>query len=69
MLNSIIGLYYYLIVLKVVYLYDTDKKDEPVPATRLQMGALMASVALIIFLGTIFAPWYDLALASAAGLF
>ena len=68
-LNAIIGLYYYLIVLKVVYLYDTDKKDEPIPATRLQMGALMVSVALIIFLGTIFAPWYDLALSSAAGLF
>jgi NADH-quinone oxidoreductase subunit N len=68
-LNAIIGIYYYLIVLKVVYLYDSDKKDQPIPSTRLQKGALIVSVLLIIFLGTFFAPWYDLALSGAAGLF
>lgn len=68
-LNAIIGIYYYLIVLKVVYLYDSDKKDQPIPSTRLQKGALIVSVLLIIFLGTFFAPWYDLALNGAAGLF
>ena len=68
-LNAIIGLYYYLIVLKVVYLYESDEQDKPVPASQLQLGALVGSVALIIFLGTIFAPWYDLALSSASALF
>ncbi len=68
-LNAIIGLYYYLIVLKVVYLYDSDEKDKAISSTRLQMGALLAGVVLIIFLGTVIAPWYDLALSSAAGLF
>ena len=68
-LNAIIGLYYYLIVLKVVYLYESDEQDKPVPASRLQLGALVGSVALIIFLGTIFAPWYELALSSASALF
>lgn len=68
-LNAIIGIYYYLIVLKVIYLYDTDKQDKPVPSTRLQMGALVVGTVLIVFLGTFFAPWYDLALNGAAGLF
>lgn len=68
-LNAIIGIYYYLIVLKVIYLYDTDKQDKPVPSTGLQMGALVVGTVLIVFLGTFFAPWYDLALNGAAGLF
>ncbi len=68
-LNSILGIYYYLIVLKVVYLYEGKNEDKPVPSTRWQMGALLVSTALIIFLGTFFSPWYDLAAKSAAGLF
>ena len=33
-LNSIIGLYYYLTVLKVVYLYRSDNEELPMPITR-----------------------------------
>jgi NADH-quinone oxidoreductase subunit N len=68
-LNAIVGLYYYFIVLKVVYLYRSDDEKKPIPVSRMQMGALISTVVLIILLGTVFAPWYEWALASAASLF
>jgi NADH-quinone oxidoreductase subunit N len=68
-LNAIVGLYYYLIVLKVVYLYPSDEADKALPTPAPQRFALGVSVVAIILLGTILAPWYDWALASAAALF
>lgn len=68
-LNAIVGLYYYLIVLKVVYLYRSDEEDKALSTPRPQAAALFASVVLILLLGTVLAPWYQWALASAAALF
>ena len=68
-LNAIVGLYYYLIVLKVVYLYPSDAADKALPTPAPQRFALGATIIAIILLGTVFAPWYDWALASAAALF
>jgi NADH-quinone oxidoreductase subunit N len=68
-LNSIVGLYYYLIVLKVVYLYRSEDEERPVPITRSYSIALVVLVAGIILLGTVFAPWFGWSNIAAAALF
>jgi NADH-quinone oxidoreductase subunit N len=68
-LNAIVGLYYYLIVLKVVYLYPSAKADQPVPVLVPHMVALITCVVLILVLGTVLAPLYDWALSGAVALF
>ena len=68
-LNSIIGLYYYLIVLKVVYLYRSEEEDKPVPVIRPYILALTVLVIGIILLGTLIAPWINLSTSAAAVLF
>ena len=68
-LNSIIGLYYYLTVLKVVYLYRSDNEDQPLPITRPNMIALVILTAGIILVGTLFGPWFNLSETIALGLF
>jgi NADH-quinone oxidoreductase subunit N len=67
-LNSIVGLYYYLIVLKVVYLYPA-KEEKPIPVARPHAAALVISILLIFALGILLAPWYGWATAGAASLF
>jgi NADH-quinone oxidoreductase subunit N len=68
-LNSIVGLYYYLIVLKVVYLYRSENEDLPIPVNRPYALALAILVVGIILVGTIFAPWFGISETAAAGLF
>jgi len=68
-LNSIVGLYYYLNVLKVVYLYRSEGDEQPLPLTRPWSIALVVCVAGILLLGTFFAPWYNWSMTAAAGLF
>ena len=68
-LNSIIGLYYYLIVLKHVYLYRSDADDVPIPVgtpTRISLTVLTFGV---ILLGVAFAPWFGWSTSFAASLF
>ncbi|HEX9597194.1 MAG TPA: NADH-quinone oxidoreductase subunit N [Anaerolineales bacterium] len=67
-LNSIVGLYYYLIVLKVVYL-SPPKDEQPVVMARPHAAALLVSVLLVLLFGIVLAPWYEWAAASAAALF
>jgi NADH-quinone oxidoreductase subunit N len=67
--NSIIGLYYYLIVLKHVYLYQPQ---EGAPALVFPRPAMLALAALsigIVVIGTLFTPWYNWALNAAQNLF
>ncbi|NJN43524.1 MAG: hypothetical protein HC806_01455 [Anaerolineae bacterium] len=69
-INAIIGVYYYLIVLKVVYLYRSEDEDKPFPISRPNMMALVLLSIGIIVVGTIFAPWWGFAdAAGAAALF
>ncbi|KAF0106142.1 MAG: NADH-quinone oxidoreductase subunit N [Anaerolineaceae bacterium] len=71
-LNSIVGLYYYLNVLKAVYLYRMENEDEdrhPVPVSRPAAIALVILVAGILLIGTLFGPWFGLATRAAAALF
>lgn len=68
-LNAIVGLYYYLTVLKYVYLYRSEDEDKPLPVTRPIKVALAVLTVGIILLGTLFAPWFDFATTAAASIF
>jgi len=68
-LNSIVGLYYYLIVLKRVYLYRSEQDDVPVPVTRPYRIALVVLSVGIVLLGAFFAPWFTWTSGAAGGFF
>ena len=59
-LNSIVGLYYYLTVLKYVYLYRSDDEDKPLSISRPYTIALSILILGIILVGTLFGPWFNL---------
>lgn len=61
-LNSIIAVYYYLNVLKFVYLYRMDGENEgahPIPLTRPYAIALVVLAVGVVLLGTLFGPWFN----------
>jgi len=71
-LNAIVGVYYYLTVLKVVYLYRMEGEDEanhPIPLTRPYAIGLIVLSFGILLVGTLFAPWFGLSGAAALNLF
>ncbi|MBE9524619.1 MAG: NADH-quinone oxidoreductase subunit N [Chloroflexi bacterium] len=68
-LNSIVGLYYYLVVLKHVYLYRSESENIPVPITRSYQIALTVLSAGIILLGAFFGPWVNWTSLAASVLF
>jgi NADH-quinone oxidoreductase subunit N len=71
-LNSIIGVYYYLNAMKYVYLYrmpDEDEENYPLPITRPYAIALAVLTIGVILIGTIFAPWFSWSDAAALNLF
>jgi NADH-quinone oxidoreductase subunit N len=68
-LNSIVGLYYYLTVLKYVYLYRSDEDEKPVPVTRSFKVALAILIAGILLVGTVFTPFFNWASTAAATMF
>jgi NADH-quinone oxidoreductase subunit N len=71
-LNSVIGAYYYLNVLKFVYLYrmpNEDEENHPVPLTRPYAIALAVLTIGVILIGTVFAPWFNWSDAAAMNLF
>lgn len=72
MLNSIVGLYYYLNVLKHVYLFRMENQDEeqhPILVARPVLIGVIVLVIGILLVGTLFGPWFGLATKAAAGLF
>ena len=71
-INSIIGVYYYLNTLKFVYLYRMPNEDEeshPIPLTRPYVIALAILAIGVILIGTVFAPWFGWSDAAALTLF
>lgn len=71
-INSVIGMYYYLNVMKYVYLYRMPNQDEenyPVPLTPPYAIALIVLVFGVILVGTLFAPWFNWSDAAALNLF
>jgi NADH-quinone oxidoreductase subunit N len=71
-LNSIIGVFYYLNAMKYVYLYrlpNEDEGDHPIPLTRPYAIALAVLMIGVILIGTVFAPWFGWSSAAALNLF
>jgi NADH-quinone oxidoreductase subunit N len=68
-LNAIIGLYYYMTVLKVVYLYRSENDDVPIPVPRTYGMALGVCVIVVVVIGVISGPWLNWALEAAQSLF
>ena len=68
-LNSIVGLYYYLTVLKYVYLFRSDDEDKPLNISRSYAIALSVLIFGIILVGTLFGPWFNLSTKIASSLF
>jgi NADH-quinone oxidoreductase subunit N len=68
-LNAIVGLYYYLTVLKVVYLYRSEDEAKPISVPRSYGFALLVCTVAIFVLGIASAPWLERALTTARSLF
>ncbi len=67
-LNSIIGLYYYLVVLKVAYLDRSEGDEQPLRLDDTARVAVLLCVTGVVLVGILFAPLYELARAAAAGI-
>ncbi|MCC7130964.1 MAG: NADH-quinone oxidoreductase subunit N [Anaerolineae bacterium] len=68
-LNSIVGLYYYLTVLKYVYLYRSEGAEDPLQFSRPFTVAIVVLIVSILLVGTLFGPWFTWANTAAAALF
>ncbi|MEW6716309.1 MAG: NADH-quinone oxidoreductase subunit N [Chloroflexota bacterium] len=68
-INAIIGIYYYLLVLKVIYLYRSEDEEKALPITRPYTIALTALCVGIILMGTAFGPWFEWSMIAAKSLF
>ncbi|HMK08128.1 MAG TPA: NADH-quinone oxidoreductase subunit N [Anaerolineales bacterium] len=68
-INAIIGLYYYMTVLKVVYLHRSPDEDKPIAVGLPYTIALGTCVGFILLIGVASAPWLERALAVAASLY
>jgi NADH-quinone oxidoreductase subunit N len=71
-LNSVVGVFYYLNVLKYVYLFRMEGEQEeahPIALTRPYVIALVVLAAGVILVGTIFAPWFGYSNTAAMTLF
>lgn len=67
-LNSVIGLYYYLRVMKVMYLDQYEGEAADTKPKVFWMAALAVCIFGIILLGVLFTPWFALASQAAIGL-
>ncbi len=69
-LNSIVALYYYLVVIKIMYVDRSEDEDKPIPVSRPYVWVLAVTVLAVILLGTVLvSPIFDWAVRGAAGLF
>jgi NADH-quinone oxidoreductase subunit N len=65
--TSIVGLYYYLNIMKILYRPGADER--PLNMERSWRVALVVCVAAMVVLGTVLAPWYNLSAAASSGWF
>ena len=68
-INSIIALYYYLNVLKVIYIGRSEGDEQALSFDRTWTAALLVCAVGVIILGTIIAPWYGWSFDAAQTLF
>jgi NADH-quinone oxidoreductase subunit N len=68
-LNSVVGLYYYLAVLKAVYVFRSEQEQVPFPFPVALRLALAVAVGAILGLGVFVSPWFEAALSAVRPLF
>jgi NADH-quinone oxidoreductase subunit N len=67
-LNSIVALYYYLIILKVVYVDRSEGDEVEVKVSGSLQTGLWITVVGVLFMGIVATPWYALATQAATTL-
>lgn len=67
-INAVIGLYYYLNVLKVIYLYRSEDEEKVLPIHVSGRAALVICIAGVLILGVVMAPWFNTANLAALSL-
>jgi NADH-quinone oxidoreductase subunit N len=68
-LNAIIGLYYYMTVLKVIYLYRSEDEDKAIPSPAAYKIVLVVCVVAILVIGVLSGPLLDWAIEVGRNLF
>jgi len=68
-LNAIVGLYYYLVVLKVVYVSPAPDGAGSIDIPAICKLALVVLTLGIILIGTASSPWFNWAMKAAQDLF
>jgi NADH-quinone oxidoreductase subunit N len=63
-LNAIVALYYYLTVIKVMYV-DLSDDTRPVRSSQAYTAVLVITCAGILLMGTLAGPWWNWALDAA----
>lgn len=68
-LNAVVGLYYYLTVLKFVYLKRQPGDEVPLPVNPVHGLVLVFCVIGVVLMGTVMAPWFHITAEAAKSLF
>jgi NADH-quinone oxidoreductase subunit N len=71
-LNAIVGLYYYLTIIKVMFVEHCERvedEEEPLIVPTASRWALGFTTFGLLFLGVYATPWYDLATKAAEAFF
>ena len=68
-LMAFVALYYYLNIIKVMYLYRSEQDDVAIPVSRAAQLALVVAVAFIIYLGVSAGSAFELTREAAAAFF
>lgn len=69
-INSLVAVYYYLVVVKVIYFDEADEAIQPVPVNMTYGWALALNAVMVILLGTVLVnPVYNWAQTAASALF
>lgn len=68
-LNAFVALYYYLSVVKYMYLYRSDQEDVAIPVSRATWVGLAFSIFFVLYLGVFAGPTFEWTRQAAAGFF
>jgi NADH-quinone oxidoreductase subunit N len=68
-LMAFVGLYYYLSIIKYMYLYRSEDDEVAIPVSRAALIGLVVSVIFIIYLGVSAGPAFELTRQAAAAFF
>ena len=60
-INTFVALFYYLNILKVIYLYRSEGEGKVLEPSAIGVAALSLCVLGIMVMGVFIAPWYSIA--------